>query len=41
MKVSKIPRGQAESNHRRRKYKESESNTDSTAHNQTLRQITK
>jgi hypothetical protein len=31
-------RGQAEPNHRRRKDKESESNTDSAAHNQTLKQ---
>jgi hypothetical protein len=31
-------RGQAVPNHRRRKGKESESNTDSAAHNQTLKQ---
>jgi hypothetical protein len=38
MKANKTTRGQAVSNHRRRKDKESESNTDSTAHNQTLKQ---
>jgi hypothetical protein len=37
MKANKTIRLQAESNHRR-KDKESESNTDSTAHNQTLKQ---
>jgi hypothetical protein len=38
MKANKIMRGQAIPNHRRRKDKESESNTDSVAHNQTLKQ---
>jgi hypothetical protein len=37
MKANKTMRGQAVSNHRRRKDKESESNTDSAAHNQILR----
>jgi hypothetical protein len=37
-KSNKTMRGQAVSNHRRRKDKESESNTDSAAHNQTLKQ---
>jgi hypothetical protein len=34
MKANKTMRGQAVPNHRRRKDKESESNTDSAAHNQ-------
>jgi hypothetical protein len=38
MKVYKTMRGQAVANHSRRKDKESESNTDSAAHNQTLKQ---
>jgi hypothetical protein len=38
MKANKIMKGQAVSNHRRRKEKESESNIDSAAHNQTLKQ---
>jgi hypothetical protein len=38
MKANKTTRGQAVSNHRRRKDKESESNTDSAAHNQILKQ---
>jgi hypothetical protein len=38
MKANKIMKGQAVSNHRRRKEKESESNIDSAAHNQTLTQ---
>jgi hypothetical protein len=38
MKANKNMRGQAASNHIRRKDKESESNTDSAAHNQTLQQ---
>jgi hypothetical protein len=38
MKANKTMRGQAVSNHRRRKGKELESNIDSTAHNQTLKQ---
>jgi hypothetical protein len=38
MKASKSMRGQEASNHRRRKDKESESNIDSVAHNQTLKQ---
>jgi hypothetical protein len=38
MKANKTMRGQAVSNHRRRKGKESESSTDSAAHNQTLKQ---
>jgi hypothetical protein len=38
MKANKTMRGQTVSNHRRRKDKESESNTDSVAHNQTLKQ---
>jgi hypothetical protein len=38
MKAHKIMRRQAVPNHRRRKDKESESNTDSAAHNQTLKQ---
>jgi hypothetical protein len=37
MKVNKTMRGQALSNHRRRKDKQSESNIDSAAHNQTLK----
>jgi hypothetical protein len=38
MKANKTMRGQAISNHRRKKDKESESNIDSAAHNQTLKQ---
>jgi hypothetical protein len=38
MKANKTMRGQEVSNHRRRKDKESESNIDSAAHNQTLEQ---
>jgi hypothetical protein len=38
MKANKTTRGQAVPNHRRRKDKESESNIDSVAHNQTLKQ---
>jgi hypothetical protein len=38
MKANKTTRGQAVSNHRRRKDKELESNTDSATHNQTLKQ---
>jgi hypothetical protein len=38
MKASKTMKGQAATNHRRRKDKESENNTDSAAHNQTLKQ---
>jgi hypothetical protein len=38
MKANKTMRGQAVPNHRRRKDKESESNIDSVAHNQTLKQ---
>jgi hypothetical protein len=38
MKVNKTMRGQAVPNHRRRKDKELESNTNSAAHNQTLKQ---
>jgi hypothetical protein len=38
MKANKMIRGQAVPNRRRRKDKESESNTDSAAHNQTLKQ---
>jgi hypothetical protein len=38
MKANKTTRGQAVSNHRRRKDKNSESNIDSPAHNQTLKQ---
>jgi hypothetical protein len=37
VKANKTMRGQAAPNHRRRKDKESESNTDSAAHNQTLK----
>jgi hypothetical protein len=37
MKAIKIMRAWAVSNHRRRKDKESESNIDSAAHNQTLK----
>jgi hypothetical protein len=37
MKANKTTRGQAVPNHRRRKDKESESNIDSAAHNQTLK----
>jgi hypothetical protein len=38
MKANKTMRGQAVPNHRRRKDKEPESNIDSAAHNQTLKQ---
>jgi hypothetical protein len=38
MKANKTTRVQAVSNHRTRKDKESENNTDSPAHNQTLKQ---
>jgi hypothetical protein len=38
MKANKTTRGQALSNHRRRKDKELESNIDSAIHNQTLKQ---
>jgi hypothetical protein len=38
MKANKIARGQVVSNHRRRKDKESESNIDSAAHIQALKQ---
>jgi hypothetical protein len=38
MKANKTMRGQAVSNHRRRKDKESESNINSAVHNQTLKQ---
>jgi hypothetical protein len=38
MKANKTTRGQAAPNHRRRKYKESESNIDSAAHDQILKQ---
>jgi hypothetical protein len=38
MKANKTMRRQAIPNHRRRKDKESESNIDSAAHNQTLKQ---
>jgi hypothetical protein len=38
MKANKTMREQAVPNHRRRKDKESESNIDSAAHNQTLKQ---
>jgi hypothetical protein len=38
MKANKTMRAQAISNHRRRKEKESESNINSAAHNQTLKQ---
>jgi hypothetical protein len=38
MKAKKTMRGQAVPNHRRRKDKESKSNIDSAAHNQTLKQ---
>jgi hypothetical protein len=38
MKANKTKRGQAVPNHWRRKDKESESYTDSAAHNQTLKQ---
>jgi hypothetical protein len=38
MKANKTMREQATPNHRRRKTKESESNIDSVAHNQTLKQ---
>jgi hypothetical protein len=38
MKANKTMRGQAVPNHRRSKNKESESNINSAAHNQTLKQ---
>jgi hypothetical protein len=38
MKANKTMKGQAVANHRRRKGKKVESNTDSAAHNQTLKQ---
>jgi hypothetical protein len=38
MKANKTMRGKAGSNHRRRKYKESGTNIDSAAYNQTLNQ---
>jgi hypothetical protein len=38
MKTNKTKRVQAVPNHRRRKDKDSESNIDSSAHNQTLKQ---
>jgi hypothetical protein len=38
MKTNKIMKGQAVPNHRRKKDKEVESNIDSVAHNQTLKQ---
>jgi hypothetical protein len=38
MKANKTMRGHAVPNHRRRKDKESESNINSAAHNQTLKQ---
>jgi hypothetical protein len=38
MKANKTKRGQATPNHRRRKDKESESNINSVAHNQSLKQ---
>jgi hypothetical protein len=38
VKANKTMRGSAVPNHRRRKDKESESNTDLAAHNQTLKQ---
>jgi hypothetical protein len=38
MKANKTMRGQAVTNHRRRKDRESESNIDSAAHNPTLKQ---
>jgi hypothetical protein len=38
MKANKTTKGQEVSNHRRRKDKESESNINSAAHNQTLKQ---
>jgi hypothetical protein len=38
MKANKSMRGQATPNHRRREDKEPESNIDSAAHNQTLKQ---
>jgi hypothetical protein len=40
MRANKSMRGQAVPNHRRRKDKESESNINSSAHNQTLKQHT-
>jgi hypothetical protein len=39
MRANKTMRGQAVSNHRRRKDKESESNINSAAHNQTLKEL--
>jgi hypothetical protein len=41
MKGNKTMRGQATPNHRRKKDKESESNIDSVAHNQSLKQTNK
>jgi hypothetical protein len=38
MKANKTTRGQAVSNHRKRKDKESENNIDLATHNQTLKQ---
>jgi hypothetical protein len=38
MKANKTMRGKAVTQHRRRKDKESESNIDTAAHNQTLKQ---
>jgi hypothetical protein len=38
VKANKTMKGQAVPNHRRRKGKKVESNTDSSAHNQTLKQ---
>jgi hypothetical protein len=38
MKANKTMKGQAIPNHRRRKEKKEESNIDSAAHNQTLKQ---
>jgi hypothetical protein len=38
MKANKTMRGQSVSNHRRRKDKETESNIDSAAHNQIIKQ---
>jgi hypothetical protein len=40
MKANKTTRGKAVSNHRRRKEQKSENNTDSAAHNQTLKKNT-
>jgi hypothetical protein len=38
MKANKTMKGQAVSNHKRRKHKEEESNIDPTTYNQTLKQ---